>query len=217
MRQSSIINPEIDRQRVSDLYEFEREAYSSGFDLIAGVDEAGRGCLAGSLAVGACILPREIYIPRLDDSKKLSPKLREKIYDEIRAVAIAWSVVFIDEKRIDEINILEATREGMKLAISKLNPQPQMILTDFVKLENSRVPTKSIVHGDARSASIAAASILAKVERDRLMQSLDSKFPEYHFAKNKGYGTKDHIEAIEKFGACEIHRKTFAPIKFLPN
>ena len=217
MKRSSIINPEIDRQRVNDLYEFEREAYSNGIELVAGVDEAGRGCLAGSLAVGACILPKEIYIPRLDDSKKLSPKIREEIYEKILDVAIAWSVVFIDEKRIDEINILEATREGMKLAISKLNPQPQMILTDFVKLENSRVPTQSIVHGDARSASIAAASILAKVERDRLMQKLDSQFPEYHFAKNKGYGTKEHLDAIEKFGACEIHRKTFAPIKFLPN
>ena len=211
----SIKKSVLDRKRVDDLYSHENAAYAEGIELIAGVDEAGRGSLAGPLSVGACILPKNCYIPMLNDSKKLSAAWREEIYEQIKEKAVAFSYVFIDIETIDKINILEATRLGMKLAIEKLSVQPQKIFTDAVRLENFPIPTAAIIHGDAISASIAAASIIAKVERDHHMLKLDREFPQYGFAQHKGYGTKSHIEAILKYGPSEIHRRTYAPVKFL--
>ena len=211
----SIKKSALDKKRVADLYSHENAAYAEGIELIAGVDEAGRGSLAGPLAVGACILNQNEYIPMLNDSKKLSAAWREEIYEQIKEKAVAYSFVFIDKDTIDKINILEATRLGMRLAIEKLSVQPQKIFTDAVRLEKLSIPTEAIIHGDAISASIAAASIIAKVERDHLMLELDEKFPQYGFAKHKGYGTKSHIEAILKFGPSEVHRRTYAPVKFL--
>ncbi len=211
----SIKKSALDRKRVEDLYSHENAAYAEGIELIAGVDEAGRGSLAGPVAVGACILPKNVYIPMLNDSKKLSASWREKVYEDIKKIAVAYSFILIDEKTIDKINILEATKLGMKQAIENLSVKPQKIFTDAVRLENFPIPSEAIIHGDAISASIAAASIIAKVERDHLMLELDKKFPQYGFAQHKGYGTKSHIEAIMKFGPSEIHRRSYAPVKFL--
>ena len=202
-----------DRQRVAALYEYERQAREEGFNLVAGVDEAGRGPLAGPVAVAAVILPKEIYLPYLNDSKKLSEKRREILFDMIKEQAVAYSVVFVDKNTIDRENIYQATQNGMYDAILKLNPKPDKILIDAMPLEKLPIPHLSIVKGDAKSASIAAASILAKVTRDRFMREMDAIYPEYGFKNHKGYGTKAHIEAIKKYGPCPLHRETFEPIK----
>lgn len=202
-----------DRQRVAALYEYERQASEEGFKLVAGVDEAGRGPLAGPVAVAAVILPKEIYLPYLNDSKKLSEKRREILFDMIKEQAVAYSVVFVDKNTIDRENIYQATQNGMYDAILKLNPKPDKILIDAMPLEKLPIPHLSIVKGDAKSASIAAASILAKVTRDRFMREMDAIYPEYGFKNHKGYGTKAHIEAIKKYGPCPLHRETFEPIK----
>ncbi|MCD8369346.1 MAG: ribonuclease HII [Clostridiales bacterium] len=174
-----------------------------------GVDEAGRGPLAGPVVTGAVILPEDCEILFLNDSKKLSEKRREELFDEIRDKAVAWNVGLVDYDVIDEINILQATYEAMRQAISGLTVRPDILLNDAVTIPGVDIPQVPIIKGDAKSVSIAAASILAKVTRDRLMIEYDRLYPEYGFAKHKGYGTAAHIAAIRTYGPCPIHRRTF--------
>ena len=205
---------EADRLRVKKLYEFENEAYGAGYNLIAGVDEAGRGSLVGPVVVAAVILPRNIYLPKLNDSKKISAKIREELFDEIIFYAKDYSVVQVPAEIIDELNIYRATLKGMEGAIKTLSVQPEFVLTDAMKLNlGEEIKTRSIIHGDALSASIAAASILAKVTRDKMADEWSKIYPEYGFEHNRGYGTKSHFAAIRKYGFCPLHRKTFNPVK----
>jgi len=206
---------DLDRVRVENLYKYEMEARADGFKLIAGVDEAGRGSLVGAVMVAAVILPENLYLERLDDSKKLSAKVREVLYDEIISAAISWNVVSVDIDEIDDKNIYNATLEGMKLAVEGLDVQPDFVLTDAMKVDFDEIKSRSIVHGDALSASIAAASIIAKVTRDRLANEWAKIYPGYGFEHNRGYGTRKHIAAIERLGPCPIHRKSFNPVKSL--
>lgn len=191
-----------------DLLKYERKYNALGFDLIAGMDEAGRGPLAGPVTVAACIMNFGDVIEGVNDSKQLTPKKRDYFFDKIKDSVFGYEIVDVSNERIDEINILNATKEGMKTAIEKLLPVPQMLLVDAVK-EDFGIPYEAIIHGDALSYSIAAASVLAKVHRDRLMEEYALLYPEYGFEKHKGYGTKQHIEALKKYGPCPIHRKTF--------
>lgn len=201
-----------ERQRLKELYCYEYEAQREGASYIAGVDEAGRGPLAGPVVVAAAILPIGLYIPKLNDSKKLSAKVRDELFDIIKEQAIAYSIAIIDEKTIDRDNIYRATVGGMYKAVGELSPQPQKVLIDAVPLDKLTMPSLSLIKGDAKSASIAAASVLAKVTRDRLMEEYDQRYPEYGFAKHKGYGTADHMAALRKYGPCPIHRRSFAPV-----
>lgn len=193
---------------VYDTLEFEKQEQSKGTTLIAGVDEVGRGPLAGPVVVASVIMPTDELIEGVDDSKKLSEKKREKLYPLILEKAICYNLAVVDEKTIDEINILEATKKAMKEAITGMETTPEVVLIDAVKLDVP-VRTVSIIKGDQRSYNISCASIIAKVYRDRMMNEYAKVYPEYGFERNKGYGTKEHIEAIEKYGATPIHRKTF--------
>ena len=193
--------------RLEAMKEFEREY--DGCSLICGVDEAGRGPLAGPVAAGAVILPKDCTILYLNDSKKLSEKRREELFLEIREKAVSYSVGIVGPERIDEINILQATYEAMRLAVGQLEMRPDILLNDAVTIPGIDIQQVPIVKGDAKSVSIAAASIIAKVTRDRLMREYDQVFPEYDFASNKGYGTKSHIEALKALGPTPIHRRTF--------
>ena len=190
--------------------EYENELYNQGIELIAGVDEVGRGPLAGPVVCACVILPKDYYNEEINDSKKISEKKREKLYDIIMQNALSVGIGISSEKIIDEINILEATKRAMKEAINNSKIKPQHVLIDAVKLDID-IPSTSIIKGDAKSQSIAASSIIAKVTRDRMMNELDKKYPQYMFSKNKGYGTKAHIEAIRKYGIIDEHRKSFAP------
>ena len=208
----------IDKERVQHLYQYEDEERARGFNLIAGVDEAGRGSLIGPVVVAAVILPADLYLERLDDSKKLSAKVREILYDKIVAAAISYSCVEVSVAEIDSLNVYRATLEGMKRAVENLDVQPEFVLTDAMRVDfGEKILTRSIIHGDALSASIAAASIIAKVTRDRLADKWALTYPEYGFEHNRGYGTREHIAAIEKFGACPIHRRSFNPVKSMYN
>ena len=191
------------------MFEFDKK-YSDKYGVVAGIDEAGRGPLAGPVVCACVIMPlrKDKIIDGINDSKKLSPKKREILFDKIINTALAYSIVEIDEKTIDKINILEATKLGMKKALEELNLSPDIVLIDAVKL-GSKYKEEAIIHGDSLSYNIAAASILAKVYRDRKMVELASVYPEYHFEKHKGYGTKEHIELLKKYGKCEIHRDSF--------
>lgn len=200
---------EKESERLDTMLEFERELYSKGITLIAGVDEAGRGPLCGPVVAAAVILNPNEKIAGVNDSKKLTEKKREELFSVIKEKAIAYSVGIVDEKTIDEINILEATRLAMKKAVEGLREVPGHVLVDAEKHVPINIPYTPIIKGDAKSESIAAASIIAKVTRDHMINELDKKYPEYHFAKNKGYGTREHIAAIKEHGLCEIHRKTF--------
>lgn len=190
---------------------YEKELFEKGFPLVAGVDEVGRGPLAGPVVAAAVILPleEEKRIFGIDDSKKLSKKKREYLAEKIREVAVAYAIEEVGEGTIDEINILQATRLAMKRAIERLSPRPDFVLTDGNMTLDISVPQKSIVKGDAKVASIGAASVLAKVYRDKLMEEFAKTYPWYGFEHNAGYGTKAHVEAIREMGICEIHRKTF--------
>lgn len=190
--------------------EYENELYKQGIELIAGVDEVGRGPLVGPVVCACVILPKDYYNEEINDSKKISEKKREKLYDMIMQDAISVGVGISSEKIIDEINILEATKLAMKESINNSKIKPEHVLIDAVKLDID-IPSTSIIKGDAKSQSIAAASIIAKVTRDRMMDELDEKYPQYLFKKNKGYGTKAHIEAIRQYGIIPEHRKSFAP------
>ncbi len=195
-------------ERLDGMRVFEKK-YSPQYLQICGIDEAGRGPLAGPVVAGACILPENAQILYLNDSKKLSAKKRELLYDEICEKAVAYSIGIASPQRIDEINILQATYEAMQQAIAGLHVTPDLLLVDAVRIPNVPMKQVGIVQGDARSVSIAAASILAKVTRDRMMLELDSAYPEYGFAKHKGYGSAMHIQAIKEYGPSPIHRKTF--------
>ena len=186
-------------------FEYEYEAYGC----LCGIDEVGRGPLAGPVVAGAVILPKNCDILYLNDSKQLSEKKREELYDVIMEKAVSVGLGFSSPERIDEINILKATYEAMRQAISKLSVQPAVLLNDAVTIPGVEIKQVPIIKGDAKSVSIAAASIVAKVTRDRMMVEYDSVFPEYGFAQNKGYGAAAHIEALKKYGPCPIHRKTF--------
>lgn len=199
--------------RLAALYAFERQAYQDGYELVAGVDEAGRGPLAGPVAAAAVILPKCLKLPHLNDSKKLSPARRDELYDKIQAHAVAVGVSMVDAATIDRVNIYQASVNAMYNAIFALQPEPQKVLTDAIQLKRLPMPWTSIVHGDAKSASIAAASIIAKVTRDRQMDLYDQEYPQYGFARHKGYGTAEHVEALRRYGPCPIHRRSFEPVK----
>lgn len=191
-------------------YEFEKAAVNSGFSCICGVDEAGRGPLAGPVCAAAVILPEGVVIEGLDDSKKLTEKKREKLYDIIKQTAVAYSVAYGTLEEIETVNILEATYLAMNRAIEGLTVKPDFALIDGNRVPRGiKIPCETVVKGDSRSMSIAAASVLAKVTRDRLMLEYDKKYPEYNFKKHKGYGTKEHTELIKQYGPCEIHRLSF--------
>ncbi|MGX6441963.1 ribonuclease HII [Neobacillus sp. K501] len=191
---------------------YEKKYRSQGYHYIAGVDEVGRGPLAGPVVAAAVILPNDFYLAGIDDSKKLSENKRLEFDEIIRKEAIAYSVARIDAEVIDQINIYEATKKAMLSAIVNLTRQPDFLLIDAMKLETP-YPVESIIKGDAKSVSIAAASIVAKVARDKLMVEMASEFPVYGFQNNMGYGTKEHLTAIEKHGITRYHRKSFAPVK----
>ncbi|GFI29442.1 ribonuclease HII [Lachnospiraceae bacterium] len=198
---------ERERQRIWNLKEYERKYESAG--LVCGIDEAGRGPLAGPVVAGAVILPKDCSILYINDSKKLSEKKREELYEVIMNEALAAGIGMISPQRIDEINILQATYEAMREAIQKLSLTPDILLNDAVTIPQISIPQVPIIKGDAKSISIGAASIIAKVTRDRLMAEYDKIMPEYGFAKNKGYGTKEHMAAIQLHGPSPIHRRTF--------
>lgn len=192
-----------------NMWEYEQKYYSQGVQYICGVDEAGRGPLAGPVCAAAVILPPEIDIPGLDDSKKLSDKRRRELFPLIKEEALAYGIAFADEKEIDEINILQATFLAMERAIVQLKIKPDFALIDGNREKDFGVPVETVVHGDSRSASIAAASILAKVTRDDVMLEMAEKYPVYGFEIHKGYGTKAHYAALQEHGPCPIHRMTF--------
>ena len=194
---------------MTDLWELENEIYDSGVSLICGVDEAGRGTLAGPVCAAAVILPRNIEIVGLNDSKKLSEKSREKLYDEICEKAMSFGMAFASVEEIEEFNILNAAMLAMNRAIAQLEPQPELALIDGNRSSAIEINSRCVIKGDAKCADIAAASILAKVTRDRYMLEMAEKYPEYHFERHKGYGTKLHYEALREYGPCEIHRPSF--------
>ena len=198
---------EKEKQRTENLKEYERKY--ADYSFICGIDEVGRGPLAGPVVAGAVILPKDCDILYLNDSKQLSEKKREELYDIIMEKAVACAVGYATPERIDEINILQATYEAMREAISKLSPAPDILLNDAVTIPAVNIPQIPIIKGDAKSISIGAASIIAKVTRDRLMVEYDKVFPEYDFAGNKGYGSATHIEALKKYGPTPIHRRSF--------
>ncbi len=206
--------------RLQEIQKIERELYQKGVKSICGIDEAGRGPLAGPVVVASVIMPEGSMIEGVNDSKKVSEKKREKLYEQIIEEAVAYGVGIIDQNEIDRINILNATKEGLTLCIKELEKnlkeknrgieKPEIILVDaLTKIDTDHIPYQSIIKGDAKSYSIAAASIIAKVTRDRIMRQWDEVYPEYGFAKHKGYGTAMHISAIKQYGICPLHRKTF--------
>ena len=190
-------------------YSIENEYREKGFNIICGVDEAGRGPLAGPVYAAAVILPSDCVIEVLNDSKKLTEKKREKLFDEIKEKAFAYGIASADEKEIDEINILNATFLAMKRAIASLSVRPDLALIDGNQKPHTDIEEVTVIKGDAKSMSIAAASVLAKVSRDRFMLEMAEKYPQYEFARHKGYGTKLHYEKIAQYGVCDIHRRTF--------
>ena len=198
---------EAEKKRMEDMYIYERKY--ADFEFICGIDEVGRGPLAGPVVAGAVILPKDCDILYLNDSKKLSEKMREQLYEEIMEKAIATGIGIVSPARIDEINILQATYEAMRIAVGKLQVQPTLLLNDAVTIPELTMKQVPIIKGDAKSASIAAASIIAKVTRDRLMVQYEDVLPGYGFAGNKGYGSAEHIKAIKEKGATPIHRQTF--------
>ncbi|WLV25744.1 ribonuclease HII [Aciduricibacillus chroicocephali] len=191
---------------------FENRQRERGYRFIAGIDEAGRGPLAGPVTAAAVILPEGFFLPGLNDSKKLTEKQRDHYAAVIKEEAVSWHVSVIEAGEIDRINIFEATKKAMLTAIERLQPEPEFCLIDAVRLTYLRCPSESIEKGDARSVSIAAASILAKTERDRIMLALHEIYPQYRFDSNKGYGTKDHLEGLAKFGPSPCHRQSFSPV-----
>lgn len=194
--------------KTEELFNYDKELRAQGYRYICGIDEAGRGPLAGPVSVCATIMDLDEMIEGVNDSKKVPPKKRDLLFDTIKAKAISYKCVMLDSKVIDEINILEATKKAMREAVNGLSVKPDLILVDAVKI-NFDCETRPIIKGDATSYSIASASIIAKVSRDRLMEEYDKTYPEYGFAKHKGYGTAEHIRAIKEHGATPIHRRTF--------
>lgn len=203
----------LERERFAKMLTYEKQYYAQGVRYVAGVDEAGRGPLAGPLVIAAVILPQEVFIAGLNDSKQLSAAKRDALYDEIIAKAVAIEVNIVSVSNIDKYNIYTATQRGMAEVLEHLPVQPQVALIDAMPVEAKGMETNSIIHGDALSASIAAASIIAKVTRDRIMERLDVLFPAYGFASNKGYGSGAHMQAIAEHGATRWHRRSYEPVK----
>jgi ribonuclease HII len=193
-------------------YRFESAAWRRGITRVAGVDEAGRGPLAGPVVAAAVVLEPGARIAGVDDSKRLPPEERERLFEVIRGRAVGVAVAVVDHVTIDRINILQATRLAMKQALTALDVEPELVLTDFVSVPDLRCPQRNLVEGDRRSASVAAASIIAKVTRDRIMEEADREFPVYGFGRHKGYATPEHRDALERHGPCALHRRTFARI-----
>jgi len=200
-----------------DLYKYEKDLWNQGYKMVAGVDEVGRGPLIGPVVTACVILPHDFKLDGLTDSKKLTEKKREEYYDYIMANALCVTVGMMDEKVIDEVNIYEATKLAMYQAINNSEIKPDYVLIDAMKLENLEIPNLPIIKGDAKSISIAAASVIAKVTRDRMMIELDKKYPMYGFKSHKGYPTKKHVEAILEYGLIDGYRKTFKPISTILN
>lgn len=201
---------EKEEERLKKLKEIENELHQKGFSKICGIDEAGRGPLAGPVVVAGVIMPEDSMIEGVNDSKKVSEKKREKLYEQIIEEAISYSIAVIDQKVIDEINILNATKQGVTEVVDGLKEKPDLIIVDALDHINTRgIPFDAIIKGDAKCYSIAAASILAKVTRDRIMRQWDEVYPQYGFLSHKGYGTAKHIAAIKEYGLCPLHRKTF--------
>ena len=202
-----------EKERFTKMLAYESEYYAQGVQYVAGVDEAGRGPLAGPLVIAAVILPRNAFIAGLNDSKQISAAKRDKLYDEIIAKAVAIEVNIVSVSNIDKYNIYAATQRGMAQVLEHLPVQPQVALIDAMPVTAKNIECVPIVHGDALSASIAAASIIAKVTRDRIMERLNTLFPAYGFAHNKGYGSGAHMQAIAEFGATKWHRRSYEPVK----
>ena len=197
-------------ERLKQLKDYEQKLYASGLKYIAGIDEAGRGPLAGPVVVGVAIMQPDSMIEGINDSKKISETKREKLYEKITEEAIDWSVGRVDQREIDEINILNATKKALTIALSNLKVKPDRIMVDALEhIDTLGIPYTSVIKGDAKIYSISAASILAKVTRDRIMKEYDEVYPEYGFSGHKGYGTAKHIQAIKEYGPCPLHRKTF--------
>lgn len=197
-------------ERLNKLKEYEKKLYDKGIKYIAGIDEAGRGPLAGPVVVGCVIMPQDSFIEYVNDSKKVSEAKREMLYEKITNEAIAWSTGIVMQDEIDEINILNATKKALTMAIDNLKVKPEVILVDALeKIDTHQIPYISVIKGDAKIYSISAASIVAKVTRDRIMREYDEIYPQYGFASHKGYGTAKNIQAIKEYGICSIHRKSF--------
>lgn len=203
----------LERERFFKMLSYERKYYEQGAQYIAGIDEAGRGPLAGPLVIAAVILPQEVFISGLNDSKQLSAVKRELLYDEVLKKALAVSVNVVSVANVDQLNIYQATKQGMTEVLEHLTIQPQVALVDAMPISSNDIKTVSLIHGDALSASIAAASIIAKVTRDRMMMELSEEYPQYGFAGNKGYGSKEHMQAIAEFGVTKWHRRSYEPVK----
>lgn len=197
---------------IKDIYSYEDELTKKGYKYIAGTDEAGRGPMAGPLVVAAVILPNGYRLDKLDDSKKLTPKIRDELYDIIMRDALEVKVEIISVEDVDKLNVYMASKKGMTDCVLKFKLPVDFVLTDCMKLD-IEIPFLDLVKGDSKSASIAAASIIAKVTRDRIMDKLDEEYPQYGFKKHKGYVTKYHLEMLEKYGVSDVHRKSFAPVK----
>lgn len=197
-----------EEERIAMMWEYEKKSYNEGYELICGIDEAGRGPLAGPVVAGAVVLPKGVNLPGVNDSKKLNEKKRDELFDLIKEKALYCSVGIVDNNVIDEINILNATKKAMLEAVDSLGLKPEKLLIDAVDLD-TEIPQESMYKGDEKSISIAAASIIAKVTRDRMMEEYDREFPGYQFSKHKGYGTKEHYQGIDTHGISKIHRKTF--------
>jgi ribonuclease HII len=200
------------KQLYEEMMSFEREQFRSGKSFIAGIDEAGRGPLAGPVVAGAVILPQDYYLEGLNDSKKLSLTMREAYFEQIKCDA-DWGVGIVTNEEIDQLNIYQATKLAMKRAVESLRTTPEHLLIDAMQLDDVACTQTSLVKGDQRSVSIAAASVIAKVTRDRMMANLHEKYPMYHFQANQGYGTKAHLDALASYGVSPVHRLTFAPVK----
>ncbi|MDD2203246.1 MAG: ribonuclease HII [Bacilli bacterium] len=196
---------------MEDLYKYEHELNDQGIEYIAGIDEVGRGPLVGPVVCACVVLPKDFKLLGLTDSKKLSSKKRDLFFDIIKEQALGIGIGVIDEKRIDEVNIYQATKEGMIAALNEVECKVEHVLIDAMKL-NINLPSTSIIKGDTKSISIAAASVIAKVTRDRMMEELDLKYPIYGFKRNKGYPTKEHLNAIDEYGVIENHRKSYKPV-----
>lgn len=201
---------EKEEERLKNLKEIDKEFFDKGLSYIAGIDEAGRGPLAGPVVVACVIMPKDSMIEGINDSKKISEKKREILYDKILEEAVSYGVGIVNQEEIDEINILQATKKALTEAVKSMEIKPQVILVDALTgIDTIGIPYKSIIKGDAKSYSIGAASIIAKVTRDRIMREWDKVYPQYGFAGHKGYGTAKHMQAIREYGICPLHRKTF--------